>query len=84
MTKLISYLVLAYFVYSIWKLISAVRRRASVSRPKPRPSGLMVKDESCGIYLPREEALREVHDGHEVFFCSKECRTKFLKIRREG
>jgi YHS domain-containing protein len=40
----------------------------------------MVKDEVCGTYIPREEALTEVRDGIEHFFCSEECRRK-LKAR---
>ena len=36
----------------------------------------MVRDEVCNTYLPREDALRAVQDGREVFFCSEECRRK--------
>jgi YHS domain-containing protein len=42
--------------------------------------GVMVKDEICGVYIPRDAALREVRDGVEHFFCSEECRRK-LKAR---
>jgi YHS domain-containing protein len=44
----------------------------------------MVKDEACQTYIPEENALREVIDGHEQFFCSKECRTKFLEERKRA
>jgi len=36
----------------------------------------MVKDEVCGTYIPREEALTETRDGVERFYCSEECRRK--------
>jgi YHS domain-containing protein len=42
----------------------------------------MVKDEACLTYVPKEDALREVIDGREYFFCSKECRKKFLSDRK--
>lgn len=39
----------------------------------------MVKDEYCDMYLPRDEAIREVRGGKEYFFCSRECRDGFAK-----
>jgi len=44
----------------------------------------MVKDEVCNTYLPREDAIRENWDGKEFFFCSPECRGKFLEQRKRG
>ena len=44
----------------------------------------MVKDEACQTYLPRSEALRDVIDGREYFFCSKDCRQKFLEERKRA
>jgi YHS domain-containing protein len=44
----------------------------------------MVKDEACNIYLPKEDAIREIIDGKEHFFCSHECRKKFLEQRKSG
>jgi uncharacterized protein len=37
---------------------------------------VMVKDDVCNTYIPKEEAIREVRDGRERFFCSEECRRK--------
>jgi YHS domain-containing protein len=39
----------------------------------------MVKDEICGTYVPREEALTAFRDGVEHHFCSEECRRLFLQ-----
>jgi YHS domain-containing protein len=36
----------------------------------------MVKDEVCNTYIPKEEAIRELRDGQEHFYCSEECRRK--------
>jgi YHS domain-containing protein len=43
----------------------------------------MVKDEVCNTYLPREDAIRESIDGMDHFFCSSECRDKFLQQKKE-
>ncbi|MDD8025723.1 MAG: hypothetical protein PHI34_04360 [Acidobacteriota bacterium] len=77
--RLFYYAVMAYLAWSVYRLFSGARRRGS-RRPadKPRLSGTMVKDEVCGIYLPKENALRETIGGQEHFFCSRECRSKFL------
>lgn len=42
----------------------------------------MVKDEMCNTYLPEENALTEKLDGQEYYFCSKECRERFLELRK--
>jgi YHS domain-containing protein len=46
---------------------------------------MMVKDEACETYIPKEEAIREVIDGKEYFFCSKDCRRKILdQVKKSG
>jgi len=42
----------------------------------------MVKDEICNTYLPKEDAIKEVYQGKEYYFCSNECRQKFLEQKR--
>jgi len=44
----------------------------------------MVKDETCNTYLPREEAILEHADGKDYYFCSQECRQKFLGQKKPG
>jgi uncharacterized protein len=80
MFRLITYAIIAYFVYLGIRFFQNLGRALRPSAPPPQQqlSGTMVKDETCGIYVPKEEALREVIDGEERFFCSKDCRQKFL------
>jgi len=42
----------------------------------------MIKDEICNTYLPKEDAVKEIHEGKEYFFCSQECRRKFLESKK--
>ncbi len=67
---------LAFLAIRIWKLVTRPRRTGTAPRSI---RGVMVKDEICNTYVPKEEALREVRDGREHFFCSKECRRRFLE-----
>ena len=79
MLRLIYYLMLAYCVYVVYKFITNLGRKRVSSKPAPRLSGMMVKDATCDTYVPKEEALREIVDGKEYFFCSQDCRRKFLE-----
>ncbi|MGB9004457.1 MAG: hypothetical protein WCB96_01905 [Candidatus Aminicenantales bacterium] len=85
--RLIWYAFLAYIIYAVIRFFSRSSGRKSSPRQTPRTSraaGMMVKDEVCHIYLPREDALREIQGGQEYFFCSQECRKKFLESRKES
>lgn len=86
MAKFIFYCLLAYLVIrlvSFWRKIgSASKSGAPVPPARTSGSGVMVKDEVCQTYLPRENALREVIDGQEAFFCSADCRRKHLEAKK--
>jgi len=45
--------------------------------PKGHPTA-MVKDPVCGIYLDPNLAFRMDHNKEAVYFCSSDCRQKFL------
>lgn len=62
-------------VLVIFVLISAgLSIIRSLFAAAPRPQRL-VKDPVCGTYVPEDTALR----AGENFFCSEECRGKFLR-----
>lgn len=48
------------------------------------PSGAkeMVQDPVCGLYIVPSDALSAIRSGRRVWFCSEECRLKFLQ--KEG
>lgn len=80
--RFILFILVAYFVFLALRLYAAFKRMKTAARGQGRPAskvqGVMVKDEVCGTYIPREEALTEVRDGVEHYFCSEECRRKGL------
>jgi uncharacterized protein len=85
--RLIWYAFLAYIIYAVIRFFSRPSGQKRSPRQTPRtdrPAGTMVKDEVCHIYLPREDAIREIQGGKEYFFCSQECRKKFLESRKEN
>jgi len=85
MIRLIYYAILAYVIYLVYRFLTSFARKTSSSPPKARLSGMMVKDEACNMYIPKEEAIKEVIEGREYFFHSKDCRKKFLEeLKKAG
>jgi len=80
--KVIFYSLLAYTLYLLFRFFRALNKRSNPPRTQKRPSGIMVKDEFCNTYLPKEDAIREVHEGKEYYFCSIDCRQKFLEQKK--
>jgi len=64
---------IAYFLFRVYRSLTQPRKKPD---PPRRIQGEMVKDDVCNTYIPKEEAIREIRDGREVFFCSEECRRK--------
>jgi len=81
--KLIFYILLAYVIYVIYRFFQRIAKASKDQRVSKHPSGMMVKDETCNTYLPKEEALKEVYEGKEYYFCSKGCRDKFLEQKKD-
>jgi YHS domain-containing protein len=76
------YVIIAYAIYSFLRLLMSPRRSTRSEQSRPQLSGVMVKDEICNTYLPKDEALLEKADGEDHYFCSQECRRKFLEQRK--
>jgi len=80
--RFILYALVAYTVYKFIRLYQKLSQKGPSPRQTKQLSGLMVKDEICNTYLPREEAIKEISEGKEFFFCSKECQKKFLESKK--
>lgn len=83
MIKLILFLV---GVYVLYKLIAndwfkkLKKREEEEKRETERgvEAGEMAKDPECGVYVPIDQAIT-VRNGDEIYyFCSYDCRDKFL------
>lgn len=78
MLRFILFILFAYFAFLALRIFSGLRRMKSSAKSQtaPKAGGVMVKDEVCGTYIPRDEALTEVRDGVERHYCSEDCRRK--------
>jgi YHS domain-containing protein len=79
--RLLILIALVYFGYR------AVKSWMLQGSPGPRPAAgsgpdtvedLMVKDPYCQVYFPKREAVHARIGGEDVYFCSSDCRDKFL------
>ncbi len=79
--RLVLFAVVVYVAMLFVRIYRGLKRLRTPPQTQPPPEvrGVMVKDEVCGIYIPREEALTEFRDGVEHYFCSEECRRKGQK-----
>jgi len=82
--KLLILLLIAYLGYrglKSWML-------QNVSSGKPVSGGasgeiddVMVKDPYCEVYFPKRNGVRIRHNGEELYFCSTQCRDKYLATK---
>ena len=82
MIKIIIYIVLAYFVYRLFKGLFSNNKGVE----KGGSGGVideMIQDPICKTYIPRRDAQKRVIDGSEYFFCSKECASQFELENKE-
>jgi len=77
--RIFFFALLFFVIYKITRFFSSLNKRISSSPPKQKASGKMVHDKICNTYLPIEDAIKEIHNGNEYFFCSETCRQKFLQ-----
>jgi uncharacterized protein len=80
--KVILYAFVAYIIFLLFRFFSALNKASKTQRASKRISGIMVKDDICNTYLPKESAIKEVYKGKEYYFCSNECRQKFLEQKK--
>ena len=76
---LVFYSFIAYIILSVIRFFNSLGKSSKPSPATKLSSGVMVKDEICNTYLPKEDALIENYKGREYYFCSQECRQKFLE-----
>ena len=81
--RIIVYGLIGYLIYLVYGFFKAINRVSKQPRINKQPSGIMIKDETCNTYLPREDAIRVQYGGTDHYFCSQECKQKFLSAHMQ-
>ena len=85
MIRLIIFLGLLYVAYRVIKSIlpSIPQERDHANPGAGEIADEMVQDPVCGVFLPRREAIRVNQNTGDVYFCSNECKTKYLESKTD-
>jgi uncharacterized protein len=80
--RLIIFVILCYILYRLVKslaLPSPKKPGKSPIRSSETITDEMVMDPNCHVYIPKREAIKAKIAGETIYFCSKECKKKYLK-----
>ena len=73
---------LFFLAWLIQRILSFFLGGSKNNRPKntpATPSNQMVKDPVCGMYMDSRLAFRLNRRSEELYFCSEECKQKYLR-----
>ena len=62
---------------------AATGRQQPIDVPSDAVSRKLVRDPVCGMHLAEGLAIAERSGGEPVYFCSEECRNKFMEEPRK-
>jgi len=66
-----------YIFYLIWKFLTATEKKEETQKKIVDENH--VKDPVCGLYIPESKAVKLRVKNKDYYFCSNECKEKFLK-----
>lgn len=80
--RLLVILALLYLGYRLFKALVLPQKSTRRTRGEEgltEIDDVMVKDPFCGTYFPEHKAVKGVVEGKTYYFCSTECRDRFLE-----
>jgi hypothetical protein len=87
MIRLIFYGIVIYVGYRILKPWVVSLIQSAKEDPHVQPSSQeaeLIRDPQCGSYFLTQRGVEAKIDGRSVYFCSTECRDKYLVKHREN
>jgi YHS domain-containing protein len=79
------FLFLCLLVYLGYRLLKGILAPGPSSSGSQKQDDLapvddiMVKDPFCQTYIPKRDGIKEVINGQTYFFCSAQCRDKYIQ-----
>ncbi len=73
----------AYKKYKSWSLGGPSPKPGVSNQNRENMDDVMVQDPYCNAYFPLRNSVHLRMDEKDFYFCSKECRDKFLAGRSE-
>lgn len=69
---------LGYRALKSWMLQGTFTKKTMSGSAGGELDDIMVKDPFCQIYFPKRDAVYINLDGKDLYFCSEECRDKYI------
>jgi len=77
-------LVLALLFYILFRLLTGGKKQVKKSsRSGLESHDVLVEDPVCKVCVPKKQAVTLEKDGKVLYFCSPECREKFIVSKGE-
>jgi uncharacterized protein len=76
---LLGVIYLCYRALKSWMLQSGSSKKTVFDKPASQIDDVMIKDPYCEIYFPKKDGVHLRINGKDLYFCSKECRDKFIE-----
>lgn len=75
-------LIIGLLVYLLYRLLTGPKKRgAKGGTAVPRPHDVLVEDPICKVCIPMKQAVILKDAGKTTYFCSRECREKFIATK---
>ncbi len=80
LVRLLIWLIVGFLVYTVFQMIKQAMLKPPGAPPEKTSRGEeMVQDPECGAYVPRNDAIKTQAKDKTCYFCSTECRDKYLE-----
>ena len=70
---------IGYKVYKLWGRLNAAMNRSVPGGFRGEIDDVMVKDPYCEVYFPKRSGISFTHKGEVVYFCSNECKDRYIQ-----
>jgi uncharacterized protein len=80
--RLLILLIIIYVCYRAvksWMLPVGSQKKEVFDKTFGQIDDVMIKDPYCEIYFPRKDGVHLRTNGKDLYFCSTECRDKFVE-----
>ena len=81
---LMGLLYLCYRFLKSWVLKEKLSQNATFEKKTGEIDDVMVKDPYCEMYFTKRDGVHLNIKGKDVYFCSTECKDKFLEKHTKG
>jgi uncharacterized protein len=81
---LLGLLYLGYRFVKSWMLKGPPEQKTVSEKKSAEIDDVMVKDPYCGVYFAQKDGVHLSMNGKDLYFCSEECKDKFLDKQAKG